>query len=202
MWVRKRQGLDPDFMVHAQLAGPNRPESQALHELKTLHFGSSTYPAGTRRCEAVARRARVLPGEYAAKARQVDQKYCDVAPGDTGPVTRKLQSFDDVRGLVFGAWGETSPAVEQLLSVIVRNGANHLWRPLGCVDVSAACGLLAWTLRRRWALTALRENARLKLDRLALVGRGAEAAAQRRLQANTLYAARARAAAGRRWLWR
>ena len=36
-------------------------------------------------------------------------------------------------------------------------------------------------LRRRWALTALRENARLKLERLEFVGRGTAAAAARRL---------------------
>ena len=43
-----------------------------------------------------------------------------------------------------------------------------------------AKGVLAWLLRRRWAITALRENARLKLERLQFVGRGAAAAAQRR----------------------
>ena len=35
-------------------------------------------------------------------------------------------------------------------------------------------------LRRRWAMTALRENARLKLERLQFVGRGVVAAAHRR----------------------
>ena len=47
-------------------------------------------------------------------------------------------------------------------------------------------------LRRRWALTALRENARLTLERLEFVGRGAAAAAQRRGAAAAVAAARAR----------
>ena len=49
-----------------------------------------------------------------------------------------------------------------------------------CADPGRATGGLAWLLRRRWGLTALRENARLKLDRLEYVGRGATAALQRR----------------------
>ena len=98
-----------------------------------------------------------------------------------------------MRGLVFGAWGEASPDVERLLSMIVRKGATNMWRTLGCNDEDAARGLLAWMLRRRRrrSLTALRENAQLKLERLAFVGHGAAAAAQRRVQANTLHMARA-----------
>ena len=61
----------------------------------------------------------------------------------------------------------------------------------------SAVGALAWLLRRRWGLAALRENARLKLERLAHVGRGADAAATRRLRAKSVHAARACAALGR-----
>ena len=51
-------------------------------------------------------------------------------------------------------------------------------------------------LRRRWGLTALRENARLKLDRLEYVGRGATVAARRRAEASEDFAARLRVVAG------
>ena len=50
-------------------------------------------------------------------------------------------------------------------------------------------------LRRRWGMAALRENARLKLERLEYVGRGAHAAAERRGTASAASAARSRAAA-------
>ena len=59
----------------------------------------------------------------------------------------------------------------------------------------SARGILAWMLRRRWGMTALRENARLKLERLEFVGRGAQAAADRRSLASAASAARSRAAA-------
>ena len=53
---------------------------------------------------------------------------------------------------------------------------------------------MAWLLKRRWALTAARENARLTLSRLDHVGRGAQAAIVRRAVAEG-HAAKARRAA-------
>ena len=63
--------------------------------------------------------------------------------------------------------------VEHLLSELAQTGARARWRSMGCPDVAAAVGCLAWMLRRRWGMAALRENACLKLERLAYVGRGA-----------------------------
>ena len=74
-----------------------------------------------------------------------------------------------------------------------QKGAQWHWRSMRCEDQTRAVGVLAWLLRRRWALTALRENARLKLDRLEFVGRDAFAASERRACASALHAARARA---------
>ena len=58
-----------------------------------------------------------------------------------------------------------------------------------------ARGVLVWLLRRRWGICAFRENARLLLARLELVGPGAVAAAARREAANGDVAHRARRAA-------
>ena len=124
--------------------------------------------------------------------------FCHTPAGQDGPVTRKLQSFGEVRGLVFGAWGETSADVEKLLSMLARKGAAHHWRQMQCQDELAALGSLAWLLRRRWGMTALRENARLKIDRLGFVGRGTAAAAYRRQRSAAAHTARARAAEPRR----
>ena len=190
--VRKRQGLVPDFMLRADIDGPERP---LLLELKTLHHGTSTYPFTAQRCEAVARRARALPAEYASKATRVDRQYCGTPEGEIGPVARRLQSFEAVRGLVFGAWGECSPDVEKLLSWLAGVGAVRHWRGMGCRDETGARGILAWYLRRRWALTAMREHARLKLGRLQFVGRGAGRAALRRSDAHAAWSARSAAQA-------
>ena len=64
------------------------------------------------------------------------------------------------------------------------------------VDTPAeARGILAWMLRVRWGMTAVREAARLKLERLAYVGRGAALAADRRGAADAPEAAVLRRAA-------
>ena len=147
---------------------------------KILHAGPSTYGHSAHRCEAVARRARALLAEYAAKARYIDQQFCGTAPGSVGPLEVKLRTYDPVRGLVFGAWGEASPDVERLLTAFSRAGAAHHWHTMQVATPGSAQGILAWLLRRRWGMTAMREAARLKLERLEFVGRGAAHAADRR----------------------
>jgi len=186
--ARKRQGLVPDFLISA----PEGTSQACLAELKTLHFGSSTYPPSQQRCDAVRCRARTLDGEYAAKARSIDERYCGTPQGEVGPVRRQLQSYGSVKGLVFGAWGEASSDTHALLHTLARQGARVRWRDMGCPDEASAIGCLAWLLRRRWGLTALRENARLKLDRLAFVGRGAAQAADRRQRSELAHAVRSR----------
>ena len=171
----------PDFIFNIALIGPER--ELLLFELKTLHVGTSTYRECDHRCAAVAQRARALPAEYAAKARRVDRQFCHTVPGSIGPMETKLRTYDPVRGLVFGAWGEASPDVERLLSVFVATVAERHWRELGSTSQLEARGALAWLLRRRWAMTAIRENARLKLERMEHVGVGAGFAADRRVSA-------------------
>ena len=192
MPARKRQGLVPDFLFTLALDGPER---ELLFELKTLHVGPSTYAPALHRCEAVARKARTLPSVYAAKAREVDVRFCHTAPGTVGPVETKLRTYDPVRGLVFGAFGETSPDVERLLSACCQAGATRHWREMRLATPAEARGILAWMLRVRWGMTAVREAARLKLERLEFVGNGAAAASDRRLAAASSAAAAARRSA-------
>ena len=131
MPVRKRQAIVPDFLIHAPIEGPERP---LLFELKTLHYGHTTYPRSEARCHAVERRALALPAEYATKAREVDRRYCGTPVGTEGPVERRLHTYEPVRGIVFGAWGEGSPAASSLLTVMTRVGAERHWREMRCED--------------------------------------------------------------------
>ena len=120
-------------------------------------------------------------------------------PGHIGPVKAKLRTFEPLRGLVFGAWGEGSPDAERLLTAFSRAGAARHWREMQRAGPAEAQGVLAWLLRRRWGMTALREAARLKLERLAYVGRGAALAADRRCTFSTCEAATVRRAACSFW---
>ena len=104
-----------------------------------------------------------------------------------------------MRGLVFGAWGEASNDAHDLLHLLAKQGARARWRDMGSPDEAAAIGCLAWLLRRRWSMAALRENARLKLDRLAFVGRGAAQAVDRRHRSELAHAMRSRLLTAQQW---
>ena len=165
-----------------------------LAELKTLHCAARTYPASEERCHAVNHRSEQIAAEYRRKARALDQRWLGSPPHRPSPVELKLRGYGEIQGLVFGSWGEASRAVSSLLSAAVDSGAARRdYCPSG--DEGSECdrlrGILASTLRRRWGMTALRANARLLLDRLAYVGRGATAAAHRRISNRALHAARA-----------
>ena len=47
--------------------------------------------------------------------------YCDVEPGQVGPVEAKLHSLGQVRGVVFGAFGEASRPVHDLVDFIATS---------------------------------------------------------------------------------
>ena len=199
--MRKRQGLVPDFVVALPQAGQNPSEAvDELFELKTLHHGTTTYPAAVApRSRAVDRRSDALPGEQATKARRLDQRFCGTQVGEVGPVSRRLASYGAVRGLVVGHWAEGSSHMEDLLSGAAHTGSLRHWGAMRAREPTDALGTLAWILRRRWGMAAWRSAARLLLDRLEFVGRGAVAALSRRAAASE------RAAAARRdahWLFR
>ena len=99
-------GLGP--RLHVPLAiglGWSRTPSAAIVRRCTV---TSTYPVGQERCAAVKRQAAALPREYAAKAVATDRSYRGTEPSQVGPVESKLRTYDAVRALVFGAWGEAS----------------------------------------------------------------------------------------------
>jgi hypothetical protein len=168
------------------------PARAHLVELKTLHVGPTTYTNNEDRCAAVARRARRIPCEYHSKARHIDETICGAPRGTAGPVSLKLRSLGDIRSLVFGAFGEAASDVERLLGAAADAGAQNHRMSMGAKDPVEARAALVWLLRRRWGLAALRANARLTIDRLEFVGRGAVAAADRRTDAATRWQHRCR----------
>ena len=62
----------------AAVPEPGQSPTEALdelYELKTLHYGTSTYPSSSSaRCGAVNRRADALPAEIVRKARELDRR--------------------------------------------------------------------------------------------------------------------------------
>ena len=67
-----------------------------------------------------------MTGEYLPKARELDRQYSGVEQGTVGPVQRKLESFGEVKGLVFGAFGEGSEDVHSLVQNLASCRARTL----------------------------------------------------------------------------
>ena len=99
----------------------------------------------------VEKRAEKVAAEYVRKAQRTDQTYCGTAPGTVGPVEARLRTFDKTVPLVFGAFGEASAAVEQLIDALAEAGADVHWRAMKAKKRQEAKGALVWQLRRRGA---------------------------------------------------
>ena len=184
---RKRQGIVPDF----KLLG-SRGNDAVLADLKFISGSRSRYPRNPQpEKRAVDRRADGLNAEYARKARGVDREFGQVIQLDPtaappiGPVERKLLSFGNIKGYVFGAWGEASEPVHSLVQEIASSrlrlaellpGAREPSR-----SVAGEMAVLVGSIRRQLSSTAVRSQARLLLDRLdGLVGEGSFSAKRRR----------------------
>ena len=180
---RQRQGMVPDFRITIPEAGETRP---TLHELKVISFGKTRYKPGAKD-RAVDIRAKNLHDEYVTKARNADQQYGGVEAGRRGPVESKLLSFGQVKGLVFGNFGETSEATHKLLDTIATS------RVRVALPQSAAGGrrgdsrseegekaVAVSYIRRRVSVAAVKGQCLSLLGRLEVLGPGCAAAAGRR----------------------
>ena len=180
--LRKRQTLVPDLKIT-----PLPPKDDHLLELKC--FGYARYlhtRTGIReRGGAVNRRAARIDSEYRRKARNADRKYNGTPPGVCGPVQTRLKSYGHIWGLAIGPRGEISKDLERLIDVSAKIGAERKWRAMGSRSQREAAAVLKNAMRRRIGVVAVRENARLKRERLAIIlsPDGGAAAAGRRAAA-------------------
>ena len=83
-------------------------------------------------------------------------------------------------GLVFGAYGECSAGVVELMQMLAKKLAEN-WRQMGAVSKEVAYSHTLRRLRERWGLTALREMARQGCAVSATVGRPAGARSEERV---------------------
>ena len=160
-------------------------------KLKVIGAGPTHYAHNdVHRCYAVAARAGAIPREYQTKALRLDHRHCGTPEGTPGPVTQKLASYGRIRGLAFGAYGEASQDVHDLVSILAVNCASRQWVRMGSRDPEEAAATLKRSLYRSWGLMAMRSQARLKLAGLSHVGAGASAARARRTDAAAAHARR------------
>ena len=140
-------------------------------------------------CPAVRSRQQAVNTDYIRHARHLDTMYMDTAPGDIGPVQRRLLEFGRVQGVVVGRYAEASSFVKKFLSQCASNIASHTWMEMGSRSPVEARSIISSGLRRDFGILAARNVARFMLDRLAIVASGGQSDAySRRAQAKANYA--------------
>ena len=79
------------------------------------------------------------------------------------PFKHMLEGLPRVRGLVVGMFSEFSKDVHQLLKFTATKTAET-WAAVNHLPAEEALQSCTWALKRRWSLTALRANARTRID--------------------------------------
>ena len=177
--ARTGRVADPARRYHgaATARGPRQAaDTRQLWDCKTIHIGTPCYlsarAADDGQSGAVAERAAQVDVCYRRRAAVLDA-YPDVQAfnqGSTTAVSSRLRGFGPVRALVWGAYGEASDDVHQLLEVVVEAEAERSWRALGARSSSEARSYLTTRTVRSWGINAVREMARHRLRRVEFVG--------------------------------
>ena len=122
-------------------------------------------PLRAARLSTRARVASPLSTEYERHAREIDAHCASTAPGDVGPVLRRLREVG-ITGIAFGAFGEAPDDAQRLLKVIAAADAEVRWADAMAESAFAYRSVLVAQLRRLWGCFLARENARLKIARI------------------------------------
>ena len=126
----------------------------------------------------------MLHEEYLKKARTIDREYVGVQPGVVGPVETKLLSFERVQGLVFGAWGEGSEPVHQLIDKLADSRVSVAGPQKSKKGLERSPegerAVVVGMLRRKLSIAAVRAQCSSLHGRLATMGPGLAASVARR----------------------
>ena len=173
-----------------------RGGEEMLCEVKAMLASLSRYPRPPRQdgMTALDVRAAGLTADYLRKARNTDLNY-GAAPSPPPPggqqqprvvglVERRLLDIGEVRGWCFGAWGEASIKVHSLVQRLADarlEVADTLASRKGTVKSRAAerAGLVAY-LMQALSFTAVKQNSKILLERLQLLGNRVGEATRRR----------------------
>ena len=102
----------------------------------------------------------MLTEEYRKKARDVDRVYGGAVEGTVGRVQRKLLDYGEVRGLVFGAFGEASEGVRELVHYLANSRLKAVGLRQGRESAQAELGVNFGQVRRILSVAAVRAQAK------------------------------------------
>ena len=140
------------------------------------------------------RRANGLQALYRRKLARYDASYHNTAPGQTGPLVQRLESYGKLWGLVVGPWGDGSKDLHQLVKIMGDSSVAARGRARGWEGVDGELGMVIGQIRRNLSCSFVRAQALCLLARLGQLGPGAGLAADRREQTRRAETARRREA--------
>ena len=180
---RARQALVPDFRI--TLPDPQGGTKMSLAELKILSCCPSWYTPSGSEVKATEKRARGLNADYRRKAKKIDQEIIKTPSGQRGPLEQRLDEFGEIKGLCFGAFGEASQDVHDLIETMAESRLNFQvlaeGRPEGGSDQEKA--LIVGQIRRRLSLAAIKAQVECLLGRIHQAGVGNKQLAKKRERA-------------------
>ena len=161
----KLKGIMPDIVTTLgdtdKLGDANGP-SDLWFDVKTLGAKQPYVRVrGDSKGQAVRTRQALLVSEYKQRAKHADHTFFKGDP--MTPFMHMLKDLPRVKGLVVGMFSEFSQDVEQLLKFCAGEIAER-WAVLNGLPGDEALQCVTWELKRQWAFTALRANARIRID--------------------------------------
>ena len=158
------KGIMPDIVTtlgDSNELGDAKGPGDLWFDVKTLGAKNKYIRANDSRGHAVRRRQGELKDEYTKRAERADRTFYNGDP--TKPFMHMLNGLPRVKGLVFGMFSEVSQDVEQLLKFCAGNIAER-WAVLNGLPGEEALQCVTWQLKRQWSFTALRANARVRIE--------------------------------------
>ena len=176
----KRPNIIPDGQILAALppvdtaAGrvrdPPQPARWHNYDVKTIHRGTVYYATLHARLEqsgAVRNREGLVHSGYLRHARELDRRFY---PQGNKPVEGRLLTFGAVRGFIFGAYGEASMDVHELLEQAASKAAASTWQIAGARQEDEMRSYYLQRFRRRLGMASVLAMARHRLSRVPLIG--------------------------------
>ena len=178
----KIAGIIPDASVDVALPavvtarGQRRDRTRLafrrlLFDVKTIHGGSEHYysaHAAEEQSGAVRHREVRVSPDYLRHARILDQRF--FAGTGTTPFETRVRSFTQTRGAVFGAFGEASADVHDLIAEASTAQARRDYGLVGARSATEMRGFIIGRMRRRIGLVAVQAFARHRLNRVPYIG--------------------------------
>ena len=124
--------------------------------------------------------ARELPGLYWQPLEKPDRQHRRTAPGETGALVARLQSYGELQCYVAGAWADSAKDLHSLLQSYAESRVEHLCRSNGRQEMEGQLSVIISQYRRRFSTCVVRANAQCLILRVGVISPAARGAEQRR----------------------